>query len=96
MKLLVRLLCLPDGRRTAFRTGYRPDWRSDRKPELNGAQVSLPRSVGTLAPGASADALLTPFDLILWVGLVEVGDELRGYEGFKQTVSGVVLEVFEP
>jgi hypothetical protein len=30
----------------------------------------------------------------LW--LVEVGDELRGYEGFKQTVSGVVLEVFEP
>jgi len=52
--------------------------------------------VGTLAPGASADALLTPFDGSLWVGLVEVGDELRGYEGFTQTVSGVILEVFEP
>jgi len=96
MKLLVRLQCLQDGRGTAFGTGYRPDWRSDRKPELNGAQVALPRSVGTLAPGASADALLTPFDGSLWVGLVEVGDELRGYEGFTETVTGVVLEVFEP
>jgi hypothetical protein len=94
MKLLVRLQCLQDGRKTAFGTGYRPDWRSDRKPELNGAQVALPRSVPLLAPGGTAHALLTPFDSTLWV--VEVGDELRGYEGFKQTVSGVVLEVFEP
>jgi len=94
MKLLVRLQCLQDGRRTAFGTGYRPDWRSDRKPELNGAQVSLPRSVPLLAPGATADVLLWPMAPELW--LVEVGDELRGYEGFKQTVSGVVLEVFEP
>jgi hypothetical protein len=38
--------------------------------------------------------LLTPFDATLW--LVEVGDRLRGYEGFTQTVEGEVVEIFEP
>ena len=94
MRLLVRLQCLADGRKTAFGTGYRPDWRSDRKPELNGAQVLLPRSGPWLHPGCWATALLTPFDATLW--LVEVGDRLRGYEGFTQTVEGEVVEIFEP
>ena len=94
MRILVRLRCLEGARKTPFSTGYRPDWRSERKPELNGAQVSLSRRVSEVPPGRESEVLLQPTVPDLWE--VEVGDVLLGFEGFKQTVEGVVLEVFEP
>jgi len=94
MILLVRLRCLEGARKTAFKTGYRPDWKSERKPELNGAQVLLSRRVLEVPPGGESEVLLQPLVPDLWQ--VEVRDVLLGFEGFKQTVEGVVLEVFEP
>lgn len=94
MRILVRLRCLEGARKTPFATGYRPDWRSRRKPELNGAQVSLPRRVLEVPPDGEAEVLLQPLVPDLWK--VEVGDLLSGFEGLKRVVEGVVLEVFEP
>lgn len=92
MVILVRFHVLSEGRKGPVRTRYFPDWRSERKPELNGAQVELPMGV-EVPPGGDSFALLRPLRAELWV--LEPGDVLRGYEGFKQTCEGEVLAVFD-
>jgi hypothetical protein len=87
--MLVKLHILKNGRKTPIANGYRPDWRSLRKPELNGGQITLLDDIRVLAPGETGKAYLQPILPELWK--VEIGDILLGCEGFTITAQAEIL-----
>ena len=44
-------LNVSDDRKTAIKTGYRPDWVGDFKPEYNCAPVLFPTDLPEIGPG---------------------------------------------
>lgn len=83
------------GRRRGIASGYRPAWRSDRKPDWNDAALVLDTD-RPLRPGDVAEAWLLPGSPHLWAGLILPGDVLEGAEGSRAvaraTVRGVELD----
>lgn len=80
-RVLLRLLTREEGGRSrGIASGYRPSWRGPRKPDHNDAEVRLD-DAGELEPGNEAAAWVTPFADDLWIGRVDVGDELEMLEG---------------
>ncbi len=91
-QLKVRLhLLAPDqgGRRSAIRSGYCCQWRSDRKPGWNDARVVLD---GDLVPGDEVEAWLVLAVPRFWKDAVEIGDALEGGEGWRVVARAVVLD----
>jgi hypothetical protein len=79
----VRLLTAAEGGRSApISSGYRPSWRSARKPEWNDGAIQLD-GIETLAPGREADGWLLPAQPHLWSGLIVQGDDLEAGEGSR-------------
>jgi hypothetical protein len=77
-----------------IKSGYRPDWIGDFKPEFNCARVILDTSVPEVAPGNWAKALLEPLKPELWSNLA-FGDLLLCKEGLKTVGEAIVMKVFE-
>ena len=94
MTVLLRALLPEDGgRKTAIFDGYRPTWRSDRKPEHNDASVVLTDTDARIRPGDEGRAVLLPHRPDLWIDRVQVGDVLRGHEGQRVVAEAAVLGV---
>ena len=94
-RLHVRLELLPTadgGRRAGIGSGYRPSWRSDRKPEWNDAAIELD-GADRLEPGQEAMAWLVLGVPALWRGLVQPGDVLEAGEGSRVVGRAEVTEV---
>jgi len=70
------------GRAHAVASGYRPAWRSDRKPDWNDAAIKL-ESDGEIHPGDKAGGWLLPGSPHLWTGKIVPGDRLEGGEGSR-------------
>ena len=89
-RIQLRLLPPASGRSRSISSGYRPTWRSDRKPEWNDGAIWLD-SVESLEPGNSTAGWLLPAVPHLWTGLIVPGDRLDGAEGSKLVVDATVL-----
>ena len=94
MKLLLVDLHMLDIRKSSIRTGYRPDWISDSKPEFNCARVILRTKDDEIAPGQWAKALLQPLVPEYWKE-VGFGDKLSCQEGLAKVGEAIVIDVFE-
>ncbi len=90
MRLLLEVvLCLT--REKPIRTGYRPDWVSDRKPAYNCGQVLLP-DIPMLASGVPTTVLIEPLVSEEWD--VQPGDTLFAMEGLRAVASAVVQRIY--
>jgi len=89
-QLKVKFTALAGVRKTPILTTYRPDWKSDRKPEYNGAMLTF-TEVQKIEPGESAECTLTPIRPDLWI--VEVDDVLDCMEGSRKVGEAIVLEI---
>jgi hypothetical protein len=78
------------GRKRGIQSGYRCQWRSDRKPGDNDAAVDLDRA---LAPGEESPAWLRLAVPRFWEDAVTVGDLLEGREGSRVVARATVLEI---
>ena len=89
--LRVKFTALAGVRKTPIFTNYRPDWKSERKPEYNGAMLTFtePQMVH---PGDSCEGILHPIRPDLWT--VEVGDMLDCMEGSRKVGEAIVIEVY--
>ncbi len=93
LRLRVRLRLVDTdlgGRKHGIESGYRCQWRSDRKPAWNDAAVDLERG---LAPGDEGDAWLRLGVPRFWEDAVVVGDMLEGGEGPRVIARATILEV---
>jgi hypothetical protein len=75
-------------------SGYRPDWRSDRKPEWDSAHLYF-EGEDTVEAGTACLASLHVGLPQQWIGRIEVGDLLEGGEGGRVTVTATVLAIDE-
>jgi len=88
-------LNVSDDRKTAIKTGYRPDWVGDFKPEYNCAQVLFPTDLPEIGPGNfHRGVLLEPLRPELWDSVRE-GQMMWCKEGLKTVGHAIVLKVFE-
>ncbi len=79
LRVNMRLLGTEEGgRKGGIQSGYKCQWRSDRKPGDNDAAVDLDHA---LAPGEESPAWLHLAVPRLWEDAVTVGDLLEGREG---------------
>lgn len=87
----LRLLAAEEGgRHSGVASGYRCQWRSDRKPEWNDAGVELEKG---LSPGAEAQGSLVVAVPHFWIGRVIVGDTFEGAEGSRIVATALVLRI---
>lgn len=99
--LRVELRLLPtseDGRKTPFRSGYRPDWDIGNSYEgrstINGAPVTI-EDRPSLLPGETGVVRLHPLVPELWTH-VRPGARLALHEGARVLGTGTVLELVAP
>lgn len=90
--IILAKLTIKNNKSNCVRSGYRPDWVSDKKPEYNCAAVFLSREVEELAHGEKSEVILRPLIPDLWV--VDVGDELKAMEGLEHIGTATVLKIF--
>lgn len=89
----VRLVGTSDGGRgRPVSSGYRPAWRSARKPSWNDAALQLD-GIDSLAPGAKARGWVLPGVPTSWAGQIVRGDVLEGAEGSRIVAIATVVEV---
>lgn len=92
LRVHLRLLATAEGGRTRrIQSGYRCQWRSDRKPGDNDAAVDLEYA---LAPGEESSAWLRLAVPKFWEDAVAVGDVLDGAQGSRVVARATVLEIF--
>jgi hypothetical protein len=87
------LLSLNNARSTPIFSHYRPDWKSESKPEYNCAQVLL-NDRDMLFPGESCECKLQPAMTDLWK-TVQVGDMLHCMEGLTEVGTATVMSIEE-
>ena len=90
MKYRVLFTLYHDIKKTPVRTGYRPDWTSNHKPEYNCGQLTFQGE--EIKPGYQRECILTPVMLQLWETVI-TKDTLRCMEGSRQVGDAVVIEV---
>lgn len=90
MKLKIKFTALAGVRKTPIFSNYRPDWKSDRKPEYNCAVLTF-TEVQMIQPGETAECSLQPMRPDLWT--VEVNDVIDCMEGSRKVGEAVVLEI---
>lgn len=92
-RIRFRLLSHAEGGRShPIASGYRPAWRSERKPDWNDAAVRLD-GVANVGPGSTADGWLLPGTPHLWAGQIVPGDRLLAGEGSRPVAEADVVEV---
>jgi hypothetical protein len=93
--LRVKLLTTPtalDGRRAAFTTGYRPQFRY--RGQDNDVSITVPGDIW-IEPGDSTDALLSFYRPDLQQSRLQIGSSFTLAEGEKNIAVGTITEILD-
>ena len=95
LHLRVRLIAIPsvlDGRRSAFTTGYRPQFRY--RGRDNDVSVTIPDDC-LIEPGDSTDAFLTFYRPDLQIARIQPNSSFMLAEGGRNIAHGSVVEIID-
>ena len=93
--LRVKFLTIPtvlDGRRCAFTTGYRPQFRY--RGQENDVSITIPGDIW-IEPGDSTDALLSFYRPELQQSRLQLGSSFTLAEGRKNIAAGTITEILD-